>query len=143
MKRKHSRQKALVLSIRNTLSYIAFWQAAGFLLLLLLVWVNETLDLAALIYGMPPTPPNVTRGCLATAGVLLAAIIVVGHTYVQQRSIISGMLTICSYCHKITLDKEVWQRIEDHLARNPLLRLSHGICPDCFVKVQESLDKET
>ena len=141
-RRRRASERTLVLAVKNGFSYIAAWQFAGFTLLLLLVWANEVLDLASLLFGAAPTPPSIVRGCLASAGVLLAAVIVVGNTYLQQRSIISGMLTICSYCHKIRVDQEIWQRIEEYLSRNPMVLLSHGMCPECYEKVKQSWEEE-
>jgi len=140
---KKKMAKTLVLVVRNGFSYIAFWQFAAFFVLFLLAWVNEILDLPALFYGEKKTPPNIARGCLCSAGVLLAAVVTVGHTYVQQKHIIGGMLTICSYCHRIRIDEELWQRIESYLTRNPMLMLTHGICPDCYRKAVRSADEAT
>ena len=38
-------------------AYIAAWQSAAFLMLFLLIWVNEVIDIAALVYGAPPSRP--------------------------------------------------------------------------------------
>jgi hypothetical protein len=139
MQRKKKQQKTIVLAIRNAISYIAIWQALSFLLLLLLVWVNEILDLAHLIWGLPQSPPDYMRAALASAGVILGMVVTVGHTYLQQRNIISGVLTICSYCHRIRIDQEVWQRIEQYVTGNSTIMLSHGICPECYGKVMQSV----
>ena len=136
------RKRRLVLAFSNGITYVAIWQFMGFALLLLLVWANEVIDFAALFYGEQSAGPNWIRGLLSSAAVILAAVVVVGNTYLQQHAIVSGMLTICSYCHKITLDKDVWQRVEEHLMSNPMLQLSHGICPDCIDKVKESWEAE-
>ena len=135
------RKKTLVLAIRDAFSYIALWQVLSFMILLLLVWVNEYLDIAHLFWGVAKQPPDLLRGCLASAGVLFGLIVTVGHTYLQQRTIVSGMLTICSYCHRIRIDDEIWQQIEQYVSRNSSIMLSHGICPDCYEKAVESMDE--
>jgi len=116
-------------------AYIAIWQCAAFLILILLVWANEIYDFAALLFDVLPSPPNLTRGFLASAGILIGLIIAVGNTYLQQQRIISGMLTICSYCHNIRIDREIWQRVEEYIAKHGEVDFTHGICPDCFEKV--------
>jgi hypothetical protein len=116
-------------------AYIAFWQFMTFVALVLLVWVNELLDLPALLYAAPPREPDVFSGWVLSAGVLIIAIITVGHTYVQQKKIISGMLTVCSYCHKIRIEKRTWEQMEDYLADHSLAALSHGVCPECFERI--------
>ena len=143
MKHRHSRpKKTLVLAIRNAFAYVAFWQLLSFVIMILLVWVNEVLDLANLFWDAPPTSLNLTRGCLATAGVLMGMIVTVGHTYIQQRNIVSGVLTICSYCHKIRIDQEVWQKIEQYVTNSSAIMLSHGICPECYGKVMQTVHKD-
>jgi len=120
-------------------AYIAFWQFMGFLILVLLVWVNEVMDLSALLFATPPMEPDIFRGCILTAGVLVAAIVVVGHTYVQQQLVIRGILTVCSYCSKVRFDHEAWEKIEEYVARHSELTFSHGVCPDCFEKHTKSI----
>ncbi len=45
---------------------------------------------------------------------------------------LEGLLPICSYCKKIRDDGNYWQRVEDYLSRHTEVRLSHGICPECW-----------
>lgn len=136
---RKEKTKSLVLMARDGLAYVALWQFMAFLVLILLVWVNEILDLFSLLLGGVRQPPDFMRACLATSGVLLAAVITVGHTYIQQRKIISGLLTICSYCHRIRIDQEVWQRVEEYISRHGMVQFSHGICPECFRSAMDSL----
>lgn len=134
-------RKTLVLSLMDGFSYVALWQGAAFVVLLLLVWFNEIFDMTALFMNRPAAPPDIVRGCLASAGVLVAAIITIGHTYVQQRNIVSGMLTICCYCHKIRINQAVWQRIEEYIGKHSMALFTHGVCPECFEKAsQETIE---
>ncbi len=122
-------------------AYIACWQFAVFFILFLLIWVNEFLDIAALFYGAPKTPPDITRACLSSAGVLLAAIIAVGHTYVQQQNLVFGMLTMCSYCHKVRISEMDWERIEEYVGKRTAAAFSHGICPVCYETAQGEIEE--
>jgi len=122
-------------------SWIAFWQFAAFVILLLLIWVNEVLDLAALIYDSPPKSFDVVRACLLSACVILTAIITVGYTYVQQKRIISGILTVCAKCHKVKIDKDAWQAIEVYVSEYQPVAFSHGLCPDCYEDELGKLEK--
>ena len=98
------------------------------------MWANELLDIPSMFMGRPSSPPDVVRGCLSSAGILVGAIITIGTTYLQQRRIVSGLLTICCYCHKVRLSHETWQCIEEYVTRHSLVVLSHGICPECYEK---------
>ena len=131
------REKLLVLSVIDSVTYVALWQGAGFILLLLLVWFNELVDMPAIMAGRPALPPDVYRGCISTAGVLFAAIVTIGHTYLQHRNVVSGLLTICCYCHKIQLNKTMWQRIEEYIGKHSTALFTHGVCPECFEKAKQ------
>jgi hypothetical protein len=129
-----------VLSVMKGYSSIAIWQGAAFFLLLLMVWFNEIVDVASLLAGRPASPPDVFRGCIATAGVFFGAIVTIGHTYVQQRRIMSGMLTICCYCHNIRIKHAIWQRIEEYIGKHSTAIFSHGVCPECFEKAKQEVN---
>lgn len=50
----------------------------------------------------------------------------------QQIHTLQGLIPICSYCHKIRDDREVWQKMEIYIQKHSEARFSHGICPDCL-----------
>jgi len=127
--------------LKRGFAYIAFWQFMAFLMLLLLVWANEVLDLASLIWGTTRLAPNIFRGMVLTVGVLVTAIVTVGHTYEQQRRVIKGFVTVCSHCNRVRLDQEAWEKIEEYVARHSMLTFSHGICPDCFERYVKDMKK--
>jgi hypothetical protein len=116
-------------------AYIAFWQFMGFLLLIAFIWLNETVNLTALIWGEDlKATPNMFRGFLLTSAVILTAIVTVGNAYEQQKRVIRGMLTVCSYCKRVRLMHEAWEQIEEYVARKSDVTFTHGVCPECFDK---------
>ena len=121
-------------------SWIALWQFASFAMLLLLIWANEILDLGSLIYGAQPKSTDVIRACLLSACVIVTAIITVGHTYVQQKRMISGIVTVCAKCHKVRVDEDAWQQIEVYVGNLQPVRFSHGLCPACYEDELAALD---
>lgn len=50
-----------------------------------------------------------------------------------------GLLPMCSYCKKIRVDDKYWQQLESYLSDHSEAQFSHGICPDCFPEVLDSL----
>jgi response regulator RpfG family c-di-GMP phosphodiesterase len=52
---------------------------------------------------------------------------------------LQGMLPICSYCKKIRNDQNYWQRVEGYISDHTNVEFSHGICPDCSVRVKEDM----
>lgn len=46
-------------------------------------------------------------------------------------SVLSGIVPICSYCKQIRDDQGFWNHLESYLSRHTEARFSHGICPSC------------
>ena len=123
-------------------SFIAFWQAMVFIVLLLLVWADQVVDVSALLFHTEEGKPDLYRGCLITAGVLFAAAVTIGVTYLQARRVVQRMLTICSYCKKVRIASESWQQIEEYIGRHATIDFTHSVCPSCFQKVKQDMDAE-
>jgi hypothetical protein len=57
------------------------------------------------------------------------------------------VLIICSWCNRAETGKDKWQEIETAVKdlglfeRNSYPGLSHGMCPDCYLRMSETLDK--
>ncbi|MFC1498112.1 hypothetical protein ACFLS1_06550 [Verrucomicrobiota bacterium] len=121
------------------LARVAFWQFMGFTIMLCLIWVNEIYDLAYLFFGIETSSMNIFRAYALSVVVIVCAVITVGHTYYQQKRIIQGLLTVCSYCHKIKIDSSTWKEMEKYITEHSLAAFSHGICPECFEKKTASI----
>jgi hypothetical protein len=48
---------------------------------------------------------------------------------------LEGMLAICSGCHKIRDEDNVWHRFEQYLADYSDVSFSHGLCPECLERL--------
>lgn len=48
---------------------------------------------------------------------------------------LSGLLPICTTCKKIRDDKGYWRQVESYIHEHAAVEFSHGICPDCMVRV--------
>lgn len=53
-----------------------------------------------------------------------------------------GIIPICGYCKKIRDDKGAWDILEAYLCNHSEAQFSHGVCPECYKKQMEDLDKE-
>jgi CheY-like chemotaxis protein len=53
---------------------------------------------------------------------------------------LKGLIPICMYCKRIRDDHDYWRQIEDYLHSETGTNFSHGICPECFAKVEAGLD---
>jgi phosphoserine phosphatase RsbU/P len=52
-----------------------------------------------------------------------------------------GLLPICSYCKRIRGDDQYWQQVEAYIADHSEAQFSHGICPTCYHKVEQEIDR--
>ncbi len=46
-----------------------------------------------------------------------------------------GLLPICASCKKIREDTGYWKRIESFISERTQAEFTHGICPDCIIKL--------
>jgi PAS domain-containing protein len=51
------------------------------------------------------------------------------------------MIPICSVCHKIRDEEEAWSKIETYFKDTWDVDFSHGLCPECYKKVMDDMDK--
>ena len=117
------------------LTLVAFWQGIAFVMLLLLIWTSEILHCSSIINGIGPPPSIDFVGCsILSVYVILTGVITVGHTYIQQKNIISGLITVCLRCHKVKINQDVWDGIEHFVTDHSLAKFSHGFCPECHEK---------
>ena len=49
------------------------------------------------------------------------------------------ILPICAYCKKIRNDKNYWEQIESYISSHSNASFTHGICPDCAIKVMSEI----
>ena len=126
---------------KDPFAYIGFWQFLTFIMLILLVWVNEIRDMPAMLFNTDPQDVNIFRGCVLTAAVLVAAIVAIGNTYLQQKRVLNSMISVCSTCNKVRVNDNQWKQMEEYISDNSLLTFTHGLCPDCMEKVMQTIDK--
>lgn len=52
---------------------------------------------------------------------------------------LSGLLPMCSWCRKIRDDAGYWSMIEEYLTTHSEARVTHSLCPDCYLTVAKDL----
>ena len=60
---------------------------------------------------------------------------------ISEISMLKTLLPICMHCKKIRDDQQYWQQIEGYFHRSIGVDFSHGICPDCLVKLYPAKPK--
>jgi HAMP domain-containing protein len=61
---------------------------------------------------------------------------------VEKMDVLSGLLPICCSCKKIRDDQGYWQQVENFVAEHTGARFTHGICPECTVKLYGKIIQE-
>ena len=110
---------------------IAF-EIIAFLIIIMLFWLNELLDLPNRLLGAPATPINYAESIMGTIAVLILGIIftIITHTLVKRIKFLEGIIPVCSYCKKIRVDED-WVDIDSYISAHSEADFSHGICPPC------------
>ncbi len=54
-----------------------------------------------------------------------------------------GILPICANCKKIRDDKGYWTQVEVYISDHSETEFSHGLCPECAVKIYPAYYKKT
>ena len=52
---------------------------------------------------------------------------------------LKGIFPICASCKKIRDDKGFWQQVEVYITKHTEAHFSHGICPECTIKLYPEL----
>ena len=68
-----------------------------------------------------------------------AQVIVALQEALAKVKLLSGFLPICCSCKKIRDDKGYWQQIESYIKGHSEAEFSHGICPECSIKLYPEL----
>ena len=67
---------------------------------------------------------------------------------INKIQILEKILSICAYCKRIRKPdsdprkEESWQQLEAYITETTTTEFSHGICPDCYTKLQMELNPE-
>ena len=117
----------------NLQKIIIGYEALGFGLIILLLWVDEIFDFPHYILGAPATPVNWKESILESSAVFLlgAYIIYLSYKMLRKLKYLEGFLPVCSFCKKIRIDKE-WIQLEQYISDHSDAVFSHSLCPDCM-----------
>jgi CheY-like chemotaxis protein len=53
---------------------------------------------------------------------------------------LTGQLSICCYCKKIRDEAGDWPEIETYVMKHSDASFTHGMCPDCFTRIQKRIE---
>jgi CheY-like chemotaxis protein len=59
----------------------------------------------------------------------------------EQIQTLKGLIPICASCKNIRDDKGYWHKVEAYIRQHSGVEFSHGICPECMMKLYPELVK--
>jgi hypothetical protein len=116
-------------------------------------WLARALLARARVWRMSPpaTPPNNEKAVLSTSLELRPRVARLVYRWANWWRIVrewrglpvlQRFLAICSYCGRVRLPGGTWEQIPPAVTRRLHAdagpQLTHGICPDCFAKLDRS-----
>lgn len=137
----HDGEQIKIKARRDAFASIAFWQLMAFIFLLCMVWAGEVLDFPAVMFGGEETPFDWFRVSFLSAAVIAVAVLVVGHTYEQQRALLKKLLETCTFCHRVKTPDGTWQHVEEYFIDHYPVAMQRIACPSCEAMLAE-LQKE-
>jgi hypothetical protein len=111
---------------------VAF-ELMAFLLLIVLIWTSELIDIPYLFLGAESTPANWRESLLETLMILPLALTIIYCTrkVFSRMRYLEGLLPVCANCKKVRDEQGNWQPMETYIQSRSAARFSHGICPQC------------
>jgi hypothetical protein len=113
---------------------ILFYESIGFVILIVLSWLNELVSLPHLIFG-GGEHSSLHEAMLETLALMMVWLVVALFTKRLLRRLyhLEGFLQVCGWCRKIGQDDE-WVELETYFAKGFNVKTSHGMCPECQAK---------
>ena len=128
---------------RSVVRRVVFYEAAGLVAVILLLWLDEILDIPHYLMGAERTPINVAECALESGFVLVFGLTVLFATrqLLARIGYLEGTLSICGYCKKIRTP-DGWVQFETYIDAHSEARFSHTICPECLEEHRAELFDE-
>jgi hypothetical protein len=107
-------------------------EAGLFLLVLLVIWLDEFADIPYHFFGAPKTPYRLQEYVIETVSISVAALLVMILTAIALRRArrLQRFLRVCAWCRKVWVDDK-WVPFEVYIHQYHSLKSSHGICESC------------
>jgi hypothetical protein len=120
---------------------IIWYESLGFLCLIALSWVNQTVDLSLVLFGVPQHVFDVRQSILETTIALIVWLTVVLMTLRVLRRLerVESLVKVCPGCGRVAYiaDDRVQWRPETE--RRADIEHTPDLCPDCAAKIKGNL----
>jgi hypothetical protein len=119
-------------------SRVLWYQSIGFVLLIVLSWMDEFEGLAQFTFGGGPHARDWRDSALQTLVIIYVWGIVWGLTMrlAVRSQHLGRFLRLCAWCRKVGHNGK-WLKLEEYFAEDFHIPTTHGMCQECFKRVQE------
>lgn len=116
---------------------LAAVQLVAFVVVIVMLWLDELIDLPFLLLGADATPVNWREALFETLLIVPIGLATVYYTRLMVNKLkhLEGFLSICASCKKIRDNEGNWQQMEVYIRDRSEAEFSHGICPHCAAKL--------
>ncbi|MBN2279447.1 MAG: hypothetical protein JXQ65_02600 [Candidatus Marinimicrobia bacterium] len=116
---------------------ILLLETLALLIIILLLWMDEMLDLPHLLWNADPTLFNWKEAVIETIVIVVIIVPIIVFTWHNLKKIkrLESILPICSVCKKIRNEEGYWQQVEEYIQKHAGYQFSHSLCHDCAEKL--------
>ena len=127
---------------RKTRPRILYYQSFGFLAIIALSWIDESLGLSKLVLGNQSYLPEFHESVIEMLLILGVWLLVSTSTrrvleHVQR---MEHYMRVCAWCRRIKHEGR-WVQLEELLEQGFDMPTSHDICHDCLEKQKAALEQ--
>jgi hypothetical protein len=116
---------------KRTARTILWIECVGFLLIIMLSWMNELLRLPQRLFGIAGHSAWHESAIESILTLIVWLVVFVATRRVLHRfHYLEDMLTMCGWCRKLSREGD-WLSLEDYCSKELGVDISHGICPSC------------
>ena len=115
---------------------VLYTEFLGFLMIILVLWANEVLDIPYEFFGSEPTPVNYVEAIIESVLVFLLGFYVMFISWFVFVGLDSGTnkQQICPLCKKIKTG-DIWSVFPEDDKTLPIKDMEKNLCPECFDKI--------
>jgi hypothetical protein len=132
--------RTVAMNNKTDTSKMLLYQGLGFLGIIGLSWLDETLNLRSLILGNHPYISDFRESTLEMLFVLAIWLLVCGSTrrLLARNRELESFMRVCSWCRRIGTEGS-WLPTEEYFAQKFHTHTSHGICEECMDKQEAEI----
>ena len=129
-----------IMEKKSRLAKIVLYQNIGFLVIIVLCYLDELLKLPALVFSDHPFEFMYRRSTLEMLLFLAVWLLVSGSTrrLLNRVRQLEDFMRVCAWFRRIDYKGE-WMKLEDFMQQGFDTPTTHGICPDCLHRQQEAM----